>query len=337
MVRVQRWFVISALVLTSMIVTNTTSLAQGAVNPNPDLNKATAEAIAPPSDAVPMDNNNEKAEAIRAVQEAVQVAKDNIQASSSISAPALPATIQSLVNSGARAAYLGRHQEFDGWIIMNNGAPSYVYISPDGNSIFRGLLFDKLGNPITLQQVAEAQLRDPEFFGIDPKSIDAQVDKDVERGAGQTLYDALSVSNYFTMGTTDKNAPVLYAFIDPDCPHCKKFIRDAYPKYIENNRIQLRVIPVGVLSDESSIRSATLLNSQDPAQLLLDHAFNRDEIALDPDVPLDGQNLNVNLFTLWQFGGTPIFVFKDKNGDIQMVRGTPNDIDATINLIGNGS
>ncbi len=314
------------------------SYAQGGpVNNNPVVEQGESEVTAPPSEATPLDNSVEQAEAVRAVQEAVAIAKQNVKANIVAVAPALPPTIQALVNSGARVEYLGRHQEFDGWIILNNGAPSYVYMSPDGKSIFRGFLFDDQGNAVTLTQVAEAQIRNPEFFGIDPDTIESAVEKDVARGAGKTLYDALSVSNYFTMGDPSDTARVLYIFVDPDCPHCKRFIRDAYPKYLENNQIQLRVIPIGILTDESAARAATLLESQDPATLMRDHAFDTAKIEADNTLSLEAQSLNVNLFTLWQFGGTPILVFKDKQGEIQMVRGTPNDLDATINLIGNGS
>lgn len=274
-------------------------------------------------------------EALRAIQEAVTQARENIELD--IENPPLPSSIQSLVNSGAQVQFLGQYNNFNGWIVLNNGAPSYVYVSPDGQTIFRGFMFDENGTAVTVQQVAEAQLRNPAFFGLDEDQINQQVQEDMARGAGQTLYDALSVSNYFIMGSTDNNAPILYAFMDPDCPHCKRMIENMYPQYLANDQIQLRVIPIGVLSEASERRSATLLASDNAEELLRDHSFGTADIPVDPNIDLTRQNLNIELFTLWQFDGTPILVFEDKQDVVQMVRGTPRDLNGMIDLIKNGS
>ena len=135
---------------------------------------------------------------------------------------------------------------------------------------------------------------------------------------------------YTPFGRTigDANAPLLYAFIDPDCPHCKEFLKNAEAPYLTTKKIQLRVIPVGVLGDESMRRAAYLLAQPNAGELLLAHAKKEKTLPAPEGLTLDGQQLNTDLFELWRFDGTPILVFKAKDGQIMMVRGLPKDFPA---------
>lgn len=55
---------------------------------------------------------------------------------------------------------------------------------------------------------------------------------------------------------------------DPNCPYCYKFWQAARP-WVESGKVQLRHIQVGVIREESRGQVATLLNSKDPAAVLM--------------------------------------------------------------------
>lgn len=251
--------------------------------------------------------------------------------------PRRPEIIEAAAQQGAQVRYLGNREGFDGWLLLTQGTPSYIYISEDGETIFQGLMYDGDGQAITMQQIGAVQAADPGLSGGQDTEAAASQATDDARSPGETLYDALSVVNFITLGSADPSAPLLYAFMDPDCPHCKEFLQKTDAPYLANNKIQLRVIPVGVLGDDSMRRAAYLLSQPNGGDLLMAHAKKEKTLPTPEGLTLDGQQLNNDLFHLWRFDGTPILVFKDKSGTIMMVRGMPKDLPKLMDSIAEGS
>lgn len=276
-----------------------------------------------------------KTEALQAVQDVVQQARESVAAAPTLTEPARPSIIQAAAERGAKIQYLGERNGFTGWAIMEGEAPAFLYVSGDEQTIFRGLMFDDKGQAVTIGQVNEAQLRNPEFFGLTAQDV-AQAQESVAgpnptpvdtRKPDQVLYDSLAVANYVTLGSTAATAPVLYTFIDPDCPYCKKFLKDIDKDYIQSGKVQLRVIPIGILGESSKQRAAYLLSQkQNGGTVLMQHVRGEKVMPAQAGIALDDQQLNLDLFQLWRFDGTPLFLFKDKNGTVMMVRGEPKDI-----------
>lgn len=119
--------------------------------------------------------------------------------------------------------------------------------------------------------------------------------------------------------------PVLYTFTDPNCPYCALF-RDQINPLIESNEIQLRHIMVGILAQDSIDKAAMILESDNPDDLLHSQQDRIREggISVDPVLVSKGTSSvkeNNNLMRDLGFGGTPTTVFKDANGDIQIIQG----------------
>lgn len=296
----------------------------------------------------------DKTEALKAMQQVVDNARANVAAEPDASAPTPPAIIQAAARRGAQYQYIGTRNGFSGWIILEGGAPAFVYVSEDEQTIFRGLMFDAKGQPVTIAQTTEAQIRNPEFFGLSEADIAAAQKADSatsssttssgsaaatvtdNRTPDQVLYDALGVSNYFVLGSDAPTAPMMYAFFDPDCPHCKQFLKSIDETFIKSGKVQLRMIPIGIISPESKARAAYLLAQANPGDLLMKHVRGEQELPVQKNITLDGQQLNLDLFRLWRMDGTPLFVFKDKNGTVMMVRGEPNNMDKLIEQVASG-
>src|SRR5690606_5363508 len=69
------------------------------------------------------------------------------------SVPQTPAPIQNLVSEGAQIRYLGKDHGVDAWLTIKNGQEQYFYVLPGGEAFLMGVLFDKTGKVVTLDQV----------------------------------------------------------------------------------------------------------------------------------------------------------------------------------------
>lgn len=265
------------------------------------------------------------------------------QGSSSAGAgPALPETLQSLAAKGAQIRYLGREKGLDGWIAVHQGQEQYFYATPDREAVLMGLLFDKTGKMLTIRQVQNLQQgNDPTLEtlmtgdaaqNVDPletlqKSLQAEQEKKAASPSEQ-LFTALENSNWIPLGTND-TAPVVYAFLDPQCPHCHAFMDDIRKNYLDAGLIRLRMIPVG-LREETKAQAAFLLASADPAARWYRHLDgDKDALPVDSNTNLQAAEMNLAIMQDWKLDATPILVYRSGKGDIKIIRGrpkTPSDI-----------
>lgn len=119
--------------------------------------------------------------------------------------------------------------------------------------------------------------------------------------------------------------PVLYTFTDPNCPYCALF-REQMNPWVESNDIQLRHIMVGIIAEDSMEKSAVILKSVNPGELLLrqQKTLREGGIIVDETLVSEGYadvKENNRLMDDLGFGGTPITVYKDSNGNIQIIQG----------------
>jgi thiol:disulfide interchange protein DsbG len=181
--------------------------------------------------------------------------------------PDMPKPIQELVNQGAQVRYIGKDHGLDAWITVKNGQEQYFYVLPDKSAFVMGLLFDSSGKLVTVQQVKRLQeqgdtLLDTLAEDASAAPIDPGSDPKFKSPSEQLYYDIES-SNWIPLG--EQGAPVAYAFIDPQCPHCHEFIQSLRADYINKGKIQLRIIPVG-FKDETRAQAAFLLATPNPAE-----------------------------------------------------------------------
>ncbi len=249
--------------------------------------------------------------------------------SASEATPELPGPIQELVNQGAQIRYLGRERGFDSWLTIKNGQEQYFYVLPDRSAFVMGLLFDEKGKLVTIDQVKKLQNKDDTLldsiasgFG-EANPLSNLSDKEFKSPAEQMFFEVEN-SNWIALGGA--NAPVLYAFIDPQCPHCHDFINNLRKDYLEKGLVQLRVVPVG-FRDETAAQAAYLLAAPDPQERLMRH-LDGDTAALPAKSELNQQGVQRNLAIMqsWNFTATPMLVYQSKSGEVKLVRGEPKSI-----------
>ncbi|MCW3782549.1 hypothetical protein [Defluviimonas salinarum] len=101
-----------------------------------------------------------------------------------------------------------------------------------------------------------------------PATVDPAATANAE-GNGAALIETIRKDAFwFAVGASD--APVVYAFIDPQCPYCAKSIRNLRPD-VEGGRLQLRVILAPLISKTSPASIAGILLSDDPVGAFWEH------------------------------------------------------------------
>ncbi|MFK7839001.1 MAG: thioredoxin fold domain-containing protein [Bdellovibrionales bacterium] len=253
--------------------------------------------------------------------------------------PKLPAPIQALVDEGAQIRFLGKDKGFDAWLTIKNGQEQYFYVKPDQSAFIMGVLFDDKGEMITIDQVQRLQNAGGDLLDVlaSEKLITDGNSKVTEqafelKSPSERLYYDLENSNWVPIG--DTGAPVLYSFIDPQCPHCHKFIEEIRENYIENGRVQVRMIPVG-FREETRAQSAFLMATPNPQERWFRH-MDGDESALPAKSELNQQGVqrNLSLMQSWKLNVTPMVVYRGKDGTVKIVRGKPQDPVSLISDIG---
>ncbi|MCB1530371.1 MAG: thioredoxin fold domain-containing protein [Rhodospirillales bacterium] len=245
--------------------------------------------------------------------------------------PKIPAALQGLVDRGAQARFLGRKFGLDGWITIYQGQEQYYYITPDQKGFVMGILFDENGKMATVDQVRALQKQGDseilDFLAADsskPKEITSVTDKFEYKTPAEKMFADVENSNWLRLGNED--APAVYVFVDPQCPHCHAFMDDLRKDYIEKGLIQVRLIPVG-FRPETLAQAAFLLASPNPQERWFKH-LEGDESALPAamDISTQGVQKNLALMQAWKFTVTPLTTYRSRNGEVKIVRGRAKDV-----------
>ena len=272
---------------------------------------------------------------------------------SQTSQPDVPLPIQNLVAGGAQLRYLGQEYGLNGWLVLKNGQEQYFYSTQDGQGVMMGILFNNKGDTITLKQInALRQKEGPaidklagfEASPIAPQSAASASSttvnsdftnpeallKSAVKPKSEQLYDSVENANWIKLGS-DK-APVVYTFIDPECPHCHDLIQKVRKSgYLEQGLLQLRLIPVGVLTENSLVEAAYLLASADPEKNLYRHLDgDKDALLVDKSVNTQGVQRNIKLMQDWKLDMTPFSVYRARDGKVKVLQGVPADLKKII-------
>ncbi len=258
--------------------------------------------------------------------------------------PPLPELLKNLAADGAQIRYLGAYNGTDGWIAIRQGKEQYFYMPSGGQSLMMGVLFDLDGKMVTARQVKELQEKSGGVMDLfaqqtpDDKTASSNLGAPGNIGSrlselktpSEQLFDNVTESNWIALGKPD--APVIYTFIDPQCPHCHDFINDLRGKgYLENGLVQVRAIPVG-FREETKAQAALLLATPDPQDKLFRH-LDGDKAALPvPPAGINEQGVERNMAIMqsWKLDMTPLTVYRSGNGKVKIVQGRAKDLPALI-------
>ncbi len=252
--------------------------------------------------------------------------------------PSLPDPIQNLVNEGAQVRFLGKDFGLEAWIAIKNGQEQYFYVMPGTGAFLTGLLFDDKGNAVTIDQVRRLREQgDGKFLDVltadKPATVTKdEVDKRYEfKTPSEQLYYDIENSNWVPIGQA--GTPMVYSFIDPQCPHCHDMMVAMRP-YIESGKVQVRLIPVG-LKDVTKAQAAFLLATPGPEAVWWEH-LDGNPNALPAKLEINSQGVERNLAIMqsWKLSATPLVVYRGKDEKVKIIRGKPKDLEALIQDIG---
>jgi thiol:disulfide interchange protein DsbG len=251
--------------------------------------------------------------------------------------PPLPSPLQALKNDGVLVKYLGMEQGMHGWMTVKNGRIEYMYGTPDNKGLLLGILFDEKGDSITARQLKSAYDGDAELaqaVGANPlleaPAIPAAPATADKPSRAEELWAKLAGLTTVNLGAD--NAPAAYVFIDPQCPHCKAFLRNVMESAaMKGNHVQMKVIPIAIVNEKSIGQAITLTN--DPKAIAYLTALLQDDTATIPAAPLtDMAKLRANLqvFLDYKFDVTPLIIYRGQDSKVKLVRGMPTDLDGFL-------
>lgn len=239
--------------------------------------------------------------------------RDPAPAASHAAAAETPASAASVVQhalAGTGLQVIGALEApagYSGFIARYRDHEVPIYALPDGQHLVLGTLLDLQGRDLTSPAL------DRSFGGI---SIDG------------AQWRALESAAWFASGSTD--APrIVYAFVDSRCPFCHQLWRESRP-WRARGAIQLRGIPVAVLTPESLPEAAEVLGASDPgaawerAEGQSGSAHRTVETA-PPAAAVAKVRANNRLMASLGFNGTPGIVWRDPQGRIHALQGVPTD------------
>lgn len=253
--------------------------------------------------------------------------------------PDTPPFIKGLEEKGATIKYLGNDLGLNGWLVIADGAAEYVYTTADGKANIAGFLIDETGAVVTQEQMTTFMEENKEFMEILSAQAGAQTqvqdagDSAEQKGnsdKAQKLFEDIEKTNWVVLG--QPNAPIIYTIIDPECPHCHAMIDDLNRgEAFQNGALQMRAVPVGLTSKTSLYRAENLLRSGTAAVDLMELAKvdGKQVSDAEPD-GLDLVKKNMSFLQEWGLDVTPFTVYKDQTGQIKVVRGVPDDMQALI-------
>lgn len=249
--------------------------------------------------------------------------------------PEMPDPIKNLAEEGAQIRYLGRDYGLDAWITIKNGQEQYFYVKPDQSAFLMGVLFDPKGKMVTLDQVRRLRgSGDSLLDSLASEDLATETPEPFEMTSpSERLFYDIENSNWVPIG--QPGTPVIYSFIDTQCPHCHAFIDELRQGgYLEGGKIQVRMIPVG-FKEETRAQAAYLLATPNPEERWFRHLDGDAEaLPAKDEISQQGVQRNLAIMQSWKFNVTPMIVYRDKAGQVKLMRGKPKDIDTLIADIG---
>lgn len=196
-------------------------------------------------------------------------------------------------------------------IIADSGTEKRLfYVTPDGNSLIVGMLFDAAGNNVTSADMNKAGVSD---VGGAKVMGDNQL---------QALWDRAEKRRWVQEG---KSGKIIYVMFDPNCPYCHR-LWGTLRAGVQSGKIQVRWLPVAILKDTSKGLGAAIYsasNSSEAMSKMVNHQLQPVSVNAQ-----DNRDMALNLLLLRDTGytGVPALMFKRGNRIVSMM-GAPDDLE----------
>lgn len=127
-----------------------------------------------------------------------------------------------------------------------------------------------------------------------------------------------------------KSTRIIYIFFDPNCPYCHRLFLNTRD-WVKQNKVELRWIPVGILTTTSAGKAAAILGAKDPRKAFYENedGYKRGDggggIEEDIASSKTEKKLKANeaLLARTGFGAVPLMLFEAKDGTPIMLQGAP--------------
>ncbi|MBW0146160.1 thiol:disulfide interchange protein DsbG [Marinobacter arenosus] len=217
-----------------------------------------------------------------------------------------PDAVQVLVDEGLTIdAQFEAPGGLAGFVGRSNGRAVTLYLMPDGEHVVVGTMMDGFG-----QDLSQAQIR----------AWAPRIDLN-------GVWSRLEKATWVAEGPAEAER-IVYVFTDPNCGYCVVFREKAQP-FLERG-IELRHILVGVIQPSSLAKSASVIASPEPVEMLDFHdgQFPRDWLVTPASVPEELKTRverNNRLMETLSVSATPAVFYKNAEGDVQRIVGLPDD------------
>lgn len=149
----------------------------------------------------------------------------------------------------------------------------------------------------------------------------------MERLAGSMLQD-IHQTTWISEG---KSKHIIYIFFDPNCPFCHRLYVSTR-NWVKENKMELRWIPVGILTTTSAGKAASILGAKDPLKAFYKNEDNYVRAqgqggGVEEDIPSPAveKKLKANeaLLARTGFGAVPIMLFRGNDNTPILIQGSP--------------
>jgi thiol:disulfide interchange protein DsbG len=253
------------------------------------------------------------------------------------STPAMPKPLQTLADQGAQVRYMGKDHGMDAWLSIQRGQEQYFYVTAKGDAMIMGLMFEtETGRLVTIDQIQKIQKESGGVLDLfsatrpeEPQTATAAVQNSMElKTPAEKLMEDVESSNFLTLG--NEGAPVVYAFIDPQCPYCHSFIQDLRTNYLNNGLVQLRMIPVG-FREVTKAQAAFMLGAPDATARFMRHIDgDKSALPVSYDINQQGVERNMAIMQAWKLNVTPLIIYRAGNGEVKIIQGRAKSIPGLI-------
>lgn len=125
-------------------------------------------------------------------------------------------------------------------------------------------------------------------------------------------------------------APVVYVFTDPQCPYCHRLWQQIRSMHAPG--VEFRYVLVGVIAPQSTAQAAAILQSKDPLAALTRHESTLEHGGIAPARKIrhdirEALSINATLMDAIGIVATPSMIVEDRQGEVSMVAGLPDDRD----------
>ena len=231
-----------------------------------------------------------------------------------------------LTIAGRQVTEMGSAHGLRGLFVRNGAEFQVLYVTPDGERVIPGVMWDATGKNITREQVAP-------IAGAVPTVVVGKEGASAPAAARRSDLDLVTETTSGALGSVA--APRLWVFIDPLCSFSVRAMQEL-KSFVAKGQVQLAVIPVSVLDYEDqgqSTPSALAMLSKPADQMVTAWQFGD---LKGPGAAEAPARLRANMAVAEAIGlrGTPTVVWRKADGSEGRIDGIPGDWNAVIASIG---